>query len=139
MRVTILYKKDFKMLDISTGVIKHLFHPQNVYDGMILGLNYMPTMPIATATAAIFSGVALYIMQPETLLTQISVVAISSGLGWGATEAAHQIGSKLCKKRLAEIDADYQEYEKTAEIMKSKLKIEELVNKILDDVFKNIK
>ncbi|MBA3603862.1 MAG: hypothetical protein H0W50_09550 [Parachlamydiaceae bacterium] len=126
------------MLDFSMkGVLKGLSNPQNICDGVVVGLYFMPTKPVAIATAAIFSGTAFYLIQPETLLVQISVVSISSGLGWAATEAAHQIGSKLFKNRLHALEAGSEEYEKTSEGIKEKYEMKESINKLLDDLFAN--
>lgn len=116
-------------------IVEILSYPQNIYDGVILGLNYMPTKLVAAATAAIVSGTALYLAQPENLPTQISVIIITSGLAWAATEAAHQIGSKLWKKRLAELDANNKEDEKTPEAIEIKRKMEEMNRKYLDNLF----
>lgn len=124
------------MLNLNaTGTTKNLFNPQNIYDGVILALNYMPTKPVAVATAAIISAASLYVIQPETLVNQISTIAISSGFGWAATETAHQIGSKLWKKKLAQVNAELKEYEKTPEGIESKHHIKKEVGKLLDQLF----
>ncbi len=40
-------------------IIKTLSNPQNLYDGLIAGLHFMPTKSVAVAGAAIPSGAAL--------------------------------------------------------------------------------
>jgi hypothetical protein len=123
------------MLDLSMhGILKILANPQNIYDGVILGLNYLPTKPVAVATAAIASGVAIYVLQPETLLNQVSVVCISSGLGWAATKTTQYVANILWKKRLAKIDADLKEYEKTPEAIEQKRQLDESINQLLDNL-----
>ncbi len=126
------------MLNLSMkGALKGLTNPQNIYDGVIVGLNYMPIKPVAIASAAIFSGTALYLIQPETLLSQISVVSISSVVGWAATEVAHQIGSNLFNNRWNELQAGLNEYSKTSEGIKEKCEMNESVKNLLDDLFAN--
>ncbi len=86
-----------------SGITKALLNPQNYYDGAILGLTYMPVKPVAVATGAIASGLALYILRPESLLNQICVIGVASGMAWAATEAAHLVAGKLWNKRFAEL------------------------------------
>lgn len=118
------------MLDLSLcGIIKEFCKPQNMYDGVILGLNYMPTKPVAIAMATVLSGTALYVLQPETLLNKVSVIVISSGLGWGAVVASQQIAGKLWDERWEEIKAEIPPVS-----METNRKLEELADKMLDDL-----
>lgn len=50
----------FKVLSYLSpkDVFKKLSNPQNLYDGIVLGLNFMPTKPVAIAMATIVSGTA---------------------------------------------------------------------------------
>lgn len=97
------------MQELTCGVIKSLSNPQNYYDGISFGLAKMPTKPVAVAAAALTSYVATCVIQPETLLTQIGTVIISSGCAWVATETAHLIASKQWNKRCAEVQAQTDE------------------------------
>lgn len=89
-------------------IVKHICNLQNIYDGMIGGLHYMPVQPISVATAAVASGVALYLTAPERFVDRMIVVAVSSGLGWTATQTAHHIASHLWTKRLAQLERECQ-------------------------------
>lgn len=125
------------MPDLSMGgVVKSVPGPQkiyeNIYSVMLFGLHYMPTKPVVVATATIVSAAAFYLVQPETVLAKMSVITISSGFGWAATEAAHHIGSKLWREKVAEQRAKYNE---TAQAMETKLKIEGLNKKMVDKLF----
>ena len=117
------------MLNLNT-VIKELANPQNLYDVTLLGLTYMPAKPVAVAIATLLSGSALYLVQPQTLLSQISVVAISSGFGYGITIKAQQVASKLWDNRWEEIKASVKPISPDA-----KRKLEEAAEKALDDLF----
>jgi hypothetical protein len=125
------------MLGLNFSNIKILFNPQNIYDGLIFGLNYMPSKSVTVATAAITGGVALYLTQPETVFSRVSVVIIALGLGWGTTEVAHRIGSMLWRKRLAELEIKYKEHERTPEGIEIKRRIEEVNNRLLEQLFTN--
>lgn len=88
------------------GMIHLASNPrQNIYDGIVTGLYFMPPTTLAAATAAIASAGALYVIKPETMLNQIVIVAISSGLSWAAAVAVHRAGLNLWKKRHAELEA----------------------------------
>lgn len=124
------------MLDFNfRGAKEFVSNPQNIYDGLILGLNYMPTKPVAVATAAMVSGVALYLMQPETLLNQMSVIAISSGIGVGATVTAQHVAGKLLNERSKEIFSKVQENLNKPEIQEQLRQFEESLAKSLEELY----
>lgn len=88
--------------------VKHVCNLQNIYDGMIGGLHVMPVRPFSVATAAVASGMALYLTAPESLEGRVSVIVVFSGLGWAATQTAHHIANNLWMRRLAQLERECQ-------------------------------
>ena len=116
-------------------IAKNLFNFQNIYDGILFGLNYMPTKPIEIATATITSSIMLYVVEPESWISSVCVITISSGFAWAAIEITHSLASQLWKKKLAEVEAEYNQYEKTPKSIENKRQVKEEVGKLLDDLF----
>lgn len=107
---------------------RELLKPQNWYDISILSLTFMPKNHTAVVLAAIASGTALYVLQPETLLSQCSAVAIASVSAWATTEIANRIASKLWKQRLSTLESNFKLSEET------KKEIEASVKDLLKDI-----
>jgi hypothetical protein len=107
-----------------------LLNPQNWYDISILSLTSMPKKHTAVALAAIASGTAFYVLQPETLLSQCSVVAIASVTAWATTEIANRTASKLWEQRLSTLESNF----KLSETEETKKALEALVKEQLKDI-----
>jgi hypothetical protein len=75
---------------------------------MIGGLHYIPVQSLSVATAAIASGMALYLIEPESFVGRMSVVMISSGFGWVTAQTAHYIAGTLWTRRLMQLEAECQ-------------------------------
>lgn len=123
--------------NINVREIARHIKAQDIKDIAIFGLSHMPTKTVAIALAAIESGAALYFTQPDTLIKQVSVIAITSSIAWVSTHASHKMACKLWKTRSNELEKEWNEYQKTPEAIESKRKMNEELDKLLDDFFEN--
>ncbi len=107
-----------------------LLNPHNWYDISILSLTSLPKKHTAVGLAAIASGTALYVFQPETFLSQCSAIAIASVSAWATTEIVNRSASKLWEQRLSALEANF----KLSETEETKKALEASVRELLKDI-----
>jgi hypothetical protein len=108
---------------------------QNVASSMAYRsmMHGVPKQPVLASSIAITSVAALYLIRPETIVSQLTVIAIAAGSALMATEGVYYTARKI-KNHLAEITKGTTEITKEEENELSNL----LDSLDLDAVLKNV-